>query len=127
MTTGSCLPSITRARPSCESPSVAVSRRRYQAKGGRNRVRSASAARGKTLLYTLATARSINRWDNAQIVVQSLSGGEPKVILDGGADARYVSTGHLVYAVGGILRAVPFDLSRLQVTGESVDFLEGIL
>ena len=82
---------------------------------------------GKTLLYTLATARSINRWDNAQIVVQSLSGGEPKVVLEGGADARYVSTGHLVYAVGGILRAVPFDLSRLQVTGEPVDFLEGVL
>ena len=82
---------------------------------------------GKTLLYTLATARSINRWDTARIVVQSLSGGEPKVVLDGGADARYVSTGHLVYAVGGILRAVRFDLSSLEVTGESVDFLEGVL
>jgi eukaryotic-like serine/threonine-protein kinase len=82
---------------------------------------------GKTLLYTIATARSINRWDNARIVVQSLSAGEPKVVLEGGADARYVSTGHLVYAVGGILRAVRFDLSRLQVTGEPVVFVEGVL
>jgi eukaryotic-like serine/threonine-protein kinase len=82
---------------------------------------------GKTLLYTVATARSTNRWDNARIVVQSLSAGEPKVVLEGGADARYVSTGHLVYAVGGILRAAPFDLSRLEVTGDSTVFLEGVL
>ena len=49
------------------------------------------------------------------------------MVLEGGADARYVSTGHLVYAVGGILRAVPFDLSRLEVTGEPLVFLEGVL
>ena len=46
---------------------------------------------GKTLLYSLATARSINRWDNARIVVQPITGGEPKIVLEGGADARYVS------------------------------------
>ena len=82
---------------------------------------------GKTLLYSLATARSINRWDNARIVVQSIIGGEPKTVLEGGADARYVSTGHLVYAVSGVLRAVPFDLSRLEKTGEPFIFLEGVL
>ena len=38
---------------------------------------------GKTLLYTL-TARSINRWDNARIVVQSLSGENIRSFLRAG-------------------------------------------
>ena len=82
---------------------------------------------GKMLLYTLATARSINRWDTARIVVQPLTGGEPTVVVEGGADARYVSTGHLIYAVSGVLHAVAFDLSQLKRTGEPFVFLEGVL
>ena len=34
-----------------------------------------------------------------------------------GADARYVPTGHLVYALGNTLLAVPFDVAQLAVTG----------
>ena len=37
--------------------------------------------------------------------------------MTGGADGRYVSTGHLVYARMGELMAVPFDSRRLVVTG----------
>ena len=34
-----------------------------------------------------------NRWDQAQVVVQSLSSGRRTVLMQGGSDARYVPTG----------------------------------
>ena len=71
---------------------------------------------GETVLFTLATGTAAERWDKAQIVTHSLRSGERKTLVDGGSDARYVPTGHLVYAVGGIVFAVPMDLRRLEVT-----------
>ena len=37
----------------------------------------------------------------AQIVVQSLETGVSKTLIEGGSDARYVPTGHIVYVIGG--------------------------
>ena len=72
----------------------------------------------QTLLFTLgASTGSRDRWDQARIVVQSLRSGERKTLIEGGSHARYVPTGHLVFARGGVLFAVPFDLKRLEVTG----------
>jgi serine/threonine-protein kinase len=70
---------------------------------------------GETVLFTLATGTAADRWDKAQIVTQS-----------GGSDGRYVPTGHLVYAVGGIVFAAPMDLRRLDVIGGSVPIVEGV-
>ena len=81
---------------------------------------------GDGLLFTLASGESVPRWNNAQIVVQSLKSGERKVLIEGGSDARYVPTGHLVYAIGSTLLAVPFDVKKLQVTGGPVPILEGV-
>ena len=53
--------------------------------------------------------------------------GERRVLIEGGSDARYVSTGHLVYALGQTLLAVPFDRERLEVTGGPVPVLEGVM
>jgi eukaryotic-like serine/threonine-protein kinase len=59
--------------------------------------------------------------------VQSLKSDKPTVLIRGGSDARYVpSTGHIVYAYGATLRAVLFDLNRLQVTSRSETIVEGI-
>ena len=41
-------------------------------------------------------------------------------MIRGGGDARYVSTGHLVYFAEGALRAVRFDLKRLEINGSAV-------
>jgi serine/threonine protein kinase len=65
-------------------------------------------------------------WDKAQIVVQSLKSGERKILIHGGSDGHYVPTGHIVYAVAGVLFAVPFDLRRLRVVGEPVPIVEGV-
>ncbi len=82
---------------------------------------------GDAVLYTLATGEGEDRWDNAKIVVQSLKpGSEPKTILQG-SDARYVPTGHIVYALGGTLFAVPFDLQQMKITSGPLPVVKGVL
>ena len=65
-------------------------------------------------------------WALGQIVAQSLETGERYVLVDGGTDARYLPTGHLVYTQGGTLFAVPFDVARLEVTGGPVSLVDGV-
>jgi Tol biopolymer transport system component/tRNA A-37 threonylcarbamoyl transferase component Bud32 len=55
--------------------------------------------------------------ERATLEVLSIKSGERKVVLTGGAYGFYVPTGHLVYAAGETIRAVPFDLARLVVSG----------
>jgi eukaryotic-like serine/threonine-protein kinase len=81
---------------------------------------------GAHVLFTLATGTARDRWDNAQIVVQSLKSGDRKTLIRGGSDARYLPTGHLVYAVAGVLYAVAFDAKRLEVKSDPVPVLEGV-
>ena len=81
---------------------------------------------GEWLLFTLATSATADGWDKAQIVVQSLTSSERRTLVSGGSDGRYLPTGHLVYALGGVLFAVPFDLPRLAVTGGPVPVVEGV-
>jgi serine/threonine-protein kinase len=58
--------------------------------------------------------------------VQSLTTKEQKTIIEGGADGRYLPTGHLVYALGGSLYSIPFDVKRLAVDGGAVPIVEGV-
>ena len=46
-----------------------------------------------------------------------------RVLVPGGSHAHYVPSGHLVYTAGGTLRAVPFDLARLETRGTPVTVL----
>lgn len=72
---------------------------------------------GNYVLFTLSTSTV---WDEAQIVVQSIESGDRKILIDKGTDARYVTTGHIVYAKAGAIWAVPFDVNRLELTGDKV-------
>src|SRR5262249_48198820 len=80
---------------------------------------------GRAVLFTLTPTASLGRTDQSQIVVQQLPRGERKV-LHGGFDARYISSGHLIYSVGGDVMAVAFDASRLEMKGTPVPVLEGV-
>jgi serine/threonine-protein kinase len=79
---------------------------------------------GKTLLFTLRTSLD---WDEAEIVARRLDTGEQRSLIKGGADARYVPTGHLVYMQNAVLMAVPFNAQRLQLTGQPVAMLDGVM
>jgi serine/threonine-protein kinase len=81
---------------------------------------------GRALLFTIAPALAVDRWDRGEIVVQSVGSSERTVILRGGSEARYVPTGHLVYMVGVTLFAVPFDVKTLQVRGGPVPIVEDV-
>jgi Protein kinase domain/WD40-like Beta Propeller Repeat len=81
---------------------------------------------GKTVLYSLTRAVGQTRWDQAEIVAQEVKTSKRKVLLKGGSDARYVPTGHLVYAVGNVLFAVAFDLNALAVKGGAVPLVQGV-
>ena len=81
---------------------------------------------GGHVLFTLATGDSPDRWNTARVVVQSLTSGERKIVVEGGSDARYVPTGHLIYALGGSVLAVAFDVQRLQVTSGPVPIIDGV-
>ena len=79
-----------------------------------------------TILVTVAKGSAADGWDKAQIAVVSLRTGKRTLVLEGGSDARYLRTGHIVYALGGVLLAVPFDVRKLEVTGGPVPVLEGV-
>ena len=81
---------------------------------------------GTDVLYTLAASLGPDQWDRAAVIVQTLRTGERKRVVEGGSDARYLSTGHLVYALGGTLFAAPFDLQRRELTRPAVPVLEGV-
>ena len=79
---------------------------------------------GRAIVFTLA--RRADLGNTPQIVVQSLDSGTRHVVLERGADARYVPTGHLVYALDGTLLAVPFDLTTLAVRGPALPLLDDV-
>ena len=80
---------------------------------------------GESILFTLRTGVGSSQWQNATLVVQSLRTGERKTIRTG-SDARFLPTGHLVYAAGFTLFANGFDLSTLEPIGGPVPLIEGI-
>ena len=80
---------------------------------------------GKAVLFTITPAN--DSIDHAQVAVLDLQTGTSKVLIRGGSHAHYVPTGHLVYGVAGTLRAVAFDLGRLEVVGTPAPVLEGVV
>lgn len=78
---------------------------------------------GKAVIFTLWTPGG---FDGARIVALSLETGERRTLVDGGTYARYVSSGHLLFARSQGLFAVPFDLHRLEVTGPPIAVLKDV-
>jgi len=81
---------------------------------------------GRSILFTLARGTDPERWDAAEIDVQTLGTNERKTIMRGGADARYTSNGYLVYAVGGALFAVRFNARKLETDGATTPVESGV-
>jgi Tol biopolymer transport system component len=81
---------------------------------------------GENVLFT--------SWKNnrAQIAVVSIATGVWKIVFPDGPGAHFIESGHLLFSPGesesrpSELRAVPFDLERLEVTGGPVGILEDV-
>jgi serine/threonine-protein kinase len=76
------------------------------------------------LLFSVASGVVPSGWT---IVVQPLDGGERKVVIEGGSQPRYVSSGHIVFARNGALWAVPFDVERLEASGAAAIVVEDVM
>lgn len=77
----------------------------------------------KAVLLTAWTGRTLM---DTSIVVQPLPGGERKTIIKKGSFPKYVDTGHVLFAQGASLFAIPFDDQKLEVTGSAVPVLDGV-
>ena len=64
--------------------------------------------------------------ERSRIAVVSLADGRVSTLVPGGTSPRFAPTGHLVFAVGGTLRAVRFDPARLAVIGTPAPVVEGV-
>ena len=75
-------------------------------------------------LFTMG--RSGMDWADAPLVAYSLRSGKRTVVMERAGEARYLDSGHLVYARLGVLYTIPFDLQRLEATGVPVMVVEGV-
>ena len=80
---------------------------------------------GQSALVMVQAPNSVND-DFSSIHALSLETLEKKLLIERGYDARYVPSGHLLFARAGVLLAVLFDLERLEVQGEPQVVLEGV-
>ncbi len=81
---------------------------------------------GRAVLYTVIPTRTIvvggfEDASGARVDVLEIATGARKTLIRGASRARYVSTGHLVYAFGGTLHAVGFDPGTLALRGQPVE------
>lgn len=81
---------------------------------------------GDAVLFTV-THDLIPNWDRTEIAVERLATKVRTRLIGGGADARYLPSGHLVYVRHGSLMAAPFDANRLEVTGDSIGVVAGVM
>jgi serine/threonine-protein kinase len=79
----------------------------------------------QAVLFTVT--RSGQPAENGQIAVLDLKTGQRKTLIHGGTHPEYVDSGHIVYAAAGTLRAVRFDLSRLEVLSDPVPVVEKVM
>jgi len=79
---------------------------------------------GEWLLFTLRAGDAL--WNDASIVVQSLTSDARHVVVSGGTDGRWVSTGHVVYHRDGSLFAIRFDPNEPEEQSQPIGVQSGV-
>jgi len=80
---------------------------------------------GKAVLFT--ASHNGNTFEDSDLIVQVLATGQRKIVHRGGMYGRYLPSGHLVFVHEGTLFAVPFDLKRLETTGQPAPVVEQVI
>jgi len=82
---------------------------------------------GDTVIFGILRGDMVG-WDGADILAQSLSSGERKLLLAGvGSEPQFAPSGHLLYVRAGNLMAVPFDADLLETRGVPTRVLAGVV
>ncbi len=79
-----------------------------------------------TVLFTSGPAGVTSGRTTTRVEAQRISTGQRTVLVEDASDARYVSTGHLIYLVDNALMGAAFDARRLVVSGRAVQLLQGV-
>jgi serine/threonine-protein kinase len=107
--------------PSGGNPAVLT--RPDATKGERSHCRPSVLPGGRGILFTILP---VNPTEPPRIAVLDLKTRQYRVIVRGGSQAEYLSTGHLLYAAAGALHAVRFDVARLETVGEPVPVADDV-
>jgi eukaryotic-like serine/threonine-protein kinase len=81
---------------------------------------------GDVLIFAEAPGSLRPDWSQSRIVAQSRSSGRRSVIAESGSDPHYLATGHIAYAVEGVLYAVGFDAKSGRVLGSPLPMVRGV-
>jgi eukaryotic-like serine/threonine-protein kinase len=76
---------------------------------------------GRAVLFTTFEAGV------SKVAVLNLDTGAQTVVVPNGTYARYADSGHIVFGGGGGLRAVKFDINRLETLGSPISIVDGLL
>jgi hypothetical protein len=81
---------------------------------------------GKAVLFSTLSIGSADSAASSPIILQPLPSGPRKTLVVDGGVIRYVPTGHLLFAQGGVVMARAFSLERMEFTGAPVPVLQGV-
>jgi Tol biopolymer transport system component len=93
-------------------------------RGEADHVQPAWLPDGRSLLFTILPTRG--GLDAAKVAVLDLASGATRTVLEGAYAARYVESGHLVYAAAGGLWGTRFDVARFETQGIPVELLKDV-
>jgi serine/threonine-protein kinase len=81
---------------------------------------------GRAVLFTVGSIDSPNDYDRARLEAFSFATGDRRVVAEGVNMAAFAAPDTLLYSRAGVLYAVRFDVSRLEVVGQATPALEGV-
>jgi eukaryotic-like serine/threonine-protein kinase len=85
----------------------------------------AALPNGTAILFTVGQFASPDVYENSPIDAIVTATGERHRVLDAATTVRYASD-HLIFARGGLLYVVPFDLKSQRVTGSPTTIVRGV-
>jgi Tol biopolymer transport system component len=82
---------------------------------------------GKAILFTVGDVDNPDNYESSTIAAVILATGERRVVLRGASLAAYSASGHLLFARGGSLHAIPFDPERLTTSGTAMPVVSDLM
>ena len=79
---------------------------------------------GRGILFTIMSS-SFDM--NPRVAVLELTTRKWRTLLEDAADARYLATGHLAFVRQGRLMVAPFDLTKMELTGQPVPAIADVM
>jgi Tol biopolymer transport system component len=79
---------------------------------------------GKRILYSDVSTSDVK---DSRLMVQSLDGGDARLVIASAVDGRLLPSGQLLFMRLGALMTVPFDAARAEAKGDAVVAIGGVM